>query len=787
MSIKKKIEEIKEKRASLFLPKIEQRLHYLAKLEKQIEDLDSLISSIQSQCELKRGAYYNMLVNDAGMEMRMRQVSTDEVKKLLIETKRELERLKQRFSRTSVSIQVFGLARSGKSTFIQSVTGLTNDVVLASEGGHCTGASSFIYNSDHFEARVYLYTREEILNIFNKCLRMLEENYAPTKTPILLQDFSKIKTFKFADVDLPEQIEGYMSIVKYVLKYDLINNLLSGKDEEGIELSSRQQDKNGRYYISISNPKDVQKWVAQHNGHEVGDPDYIAYWNYLAVDHVDIYQPFNYDDVGDIVLMDNVGLGDTINDVSTKRHMYQAIADNSDAVILLYAPKPNSGWHGDDSTISSLLNDIRYTNVYQGIERMDVNELYFLLNERKSEGNDNSKDCPRVVEAYKNGTNKRKETILIANVADKESVRINAIEPILQQLTDNLASIDARKIKRANDLGEVLYTAFQELAKNVEKVIAGTMKQGSNELRKFRELYQNDLDYSDNLKILDNQYAEKKDDACIAVKDSIENVIKGLIKLIDRPDEIVVDVKKGRNATNTIFEKYTKIFRNRIYDAFAGVNTDVLIPLQEEVKKSLTQILFTNAKFGRIPLQNYAIEDGSSLEWLTAFMNEKVDKETYPKMYEMLYFILNYKLNIQGLIEYNVAKSINTIDPHSSEFRALNPITGVSDEEQARMIWSEIVSRATAIQGKMRTWRDAFSLIPSHSFYARVSMFRDMMVEDLEVEEELYNFYTENRMAIWREEFANMISQAEAFGNWNEESCKITALCVKNEFVTKID
>lgn len=783
MAIQQAIEAIRIKREKEFLPKIEKRIQYLEKLEKQVEGLDSLMTLIQTQCESKQGPYYAMLVNDAGMELRLHQVSTEQVKKLLVESKRELERLKKRFSRKSISLQVFGMAGSGKSTFIQSVTGLSNDVVLASEGGHCTGVSSFIYNSDHFETRVYLYTRAELLEIFNKSLQKLEDNFkAPSK---LLQDFNAIKTFKLSDVGLPETMEGRMAVMKYVANFELINNLLSGRDAEGQPLAGLQQDVNGRYYFVITNPAEVQKWVAQHNGHHKSNADYVAYLNYLAVDHVDIFQKFNYDDAGDIVLMDNVGLGDAASDVSTEEHMYQAIADNSDAVILLYQPKPNSGWRGEEDNINSRLNNIRFKDVYHGEERMDVNELYFLLNERTTAGYDNSKDCPEVVKTYQAQPYERKETILIANAANTASVRDSAVEPILVQLTDNLASIDARKIENANALGLQLYAAFQELAKAVAKVVSGSMKQGSNELKKFRQLYQTDLDYSNELKKLDDLYAESKERECPEVKDSIEKVIVSLTKLVSKPDEILVDVEKGKDATNAIFEKYVKTFRNRIYSAYAGVNTNVLIPLQDKVKDSLIQIIFTNAKFGMIPLQEYAVEDGASQAWLQTFIDEKVDKEAYPKMYEMLHFILDYKLNIQGLIEYNVARCLTTIDKHHSDFRVMQPITGVSNAQHAKKIWSEMVSRAIAIQNKMRVWRDDFSLIPSHSFYARISMYRDMMVDDNEAEEELYNFYSENRMSIWRDEFASMLKEEEAFGNWNETSKALTDFCVKNEFTTK--
>ena len=785
MSILSKIEDVKLQRKTLFLPKIEKRLQHLEKIEKQIENLDNLMSLIQNQCEAKHGPYYNMLVSDAGMELRLHQVSTAEVKKRLVETRKELERLKIRFSRKSISVQVFGMAGSGKSTFIQSVTGLTNDVVLASEGSHCTGVSSFIYNSDHFETRVYLYTKAEILSIFNKSLALLQEKYAPKETPKMLQDFDSIRTFKLSDVGLPEMIEKRMSVLKYVINYDLINKLLSGCDSNGEPLKGAQKDESGRVVISIDNPGNVQKWVAQHNGHRDSDPDYIAYLNYLAVNHVDIFQPFNYSDAGDIVLMDNVGLGDGASDVSTEQHMYQAIADNSDAVILLYQPKPNDGWRGEEDMIIEKLNQIRFVDVYRGIERTDVNEVYLLLNKRETKGNDNSNDCAEVVKAFKGSRFNRKETILIANAFYKESVRTDAVEPILGQLTENLIKIDERKIKTANDLGAQLYADYQELVRIVLKVLSGSMKQGSNEMKKFLELYETDLDYSNELKKLDNRYAQNKDSECKEVQNSIEEVIVRLTKLIDKPDKILVDVEKGKDATNAIFEKYVKLLRNRIYEAFAGVNTSVLIPLQNKVKDSIINILYENARFGRIPLQGYAIEEGPSQEWLATFIEEKVDIDSYPQMREMLLFVLDYQLNIQGLIEYHVAKCLNTIDKHNSEFRTMNPITGVTDIQHAKKIWSEIVSRATAIQNKMRVWRDEFSLIPSHSFYARISMFRDMMVDDNIAEKELRHFYAENRMAIWRDEFASLILETEAFGNWNEISKTLTDLCVKNEFTTK--
>lgn len=787
--INQQIQQIITKRKERRLPLIEEKIAFIDSLLQRVNNLDSLITEINNQCEIKRGSYYAILASDPGMELRLQNVSTEDTRTAITELQRELIRLKIRFSRKSISLQVFGMAGSGKSTFIQSVTGLDNDVVLASEGGHCTGVSSFIYNSDHFEARVYLYTESEMLALFNKNLETLEKRFNPTVTPILLHNFHEIQNFKVENVGLPATMDGRLSVMKYVDNFTLISNLISGHDANGQPLQDFRQDADGRKYIQITDATKVQLWVAQHNGHHTSDPEYVAYLNYLAVNRVDIYKKFLCEDAGDIVLMDNVGLGDASNDVSTEQHMYQAIADNSDAVILLYQPKPNSGWRGEEDSINGRLNNIRFKNAYQGIERMDVHELYFLLNERNTPGFDNSKDCPEVVKAFRAQPYERKETILIANAADKESTRKKAIEPILSQLMEHLDEIDARMIASVNTLGQRVYSTYKILNDSVSSVISGEMKQGTNELRKFRELYHNDLTFSNELKKLDQKYYTDRNKPCPAVKNNIEKVITSLIQLIDLPSMIIEDVKKGDKSTNQILEKYCKIFRNRIYKAYDNVNSNVLVPLQERLKSEIITVLFNNARLGRIPLTEYAVEDGASVNWLQTFINEKVDKTLYPFLNNALNFVLDYKISIEGLMEYNVAKCLDTLDKNSPAFRPMTSLNGLPDEVQAKKIWSEIVSRASLIQIAMQGWKDDFSLIPSHSFYACISMFRDMLVDDTNtaISEELYNFYSENRMSIWRKEFASIAQEAEAFGKWNENSSALAEMCKKNSFIITIN
>ncbi|MEQ8961380.1 MAG: hypothetical protein RLP02_26225, partial [Coleofasciculus sp. C2-GNP5-27] len=54
--------------------------------------------------------------------------------------------LRDRFSRPTLNIGVVGLMGQGKSTFLQSISGLSDDEIPALRGGACTAVRSTIYH-----------------------------------------------------------------------------------------------------------------------------------------------------------------------------------------------------------------------------------------------------------------------------------------------------------------------------------------------------------------------------------------------------------------------------------------------------------------------------------------------------------------------------------------------------------------------------------------------------------------------------------------------------------------
>ncbi len=791
-NINNQIQQIIDKRKHTRLPQIDKEIAFLKEVKSKILNLDSVINTVAHQMSTRQGPYYTMLQADPSMESRFMSVSTSETKRLIDEQLHTLENLKKRFSRDAVQIAFIGYERQGKSCFLQSISGLSNKVIPAYSGTSCTGAVSVIHNVDkELEVHIEFYNLDSFLKIVREKLH----NFFPSKhfvvnnlndlrgvdlsgfssdDPELSLEFNKFKDAFIEHISVYETLIGHEKmvtsdenqIIQHVSQYEEFDAIPKGENQDTF-IQKKKQDANGQEVV-----------VWQKN-----------YYKYIAVKSVNIYTRFVDPRIGSskIVLVDTIGMGDASNAERIEDEMFRVLREDCDAAVDVFKPQANG-----DSFNKQQIEVLK--KIGRRLSDCEPNRwIYYVLNRVERGKGYNVEVIPAIMEQVNTSFKTMKATpvadVLNINAVNTEEVNQRLISPLLDLITNNLDDIDSNLVSEANKSNELLYQEYKLLADSVAKVVSSSMKQGSSELKKFHELYTSDLTYSNELKILDNKYFQDKDKPCTAVKDKIEEVIVQLTKLIDKPDTILEDVVKGEKSTNQILEKYCKIFRNRIYASFYDISIDVLLPLQNQVKDALIHILFENARLGRIPLQRYAIEDGPSQEWLSTFINEKVDKEVFPQIHYMLNFILDYEISIEGLMEYNVARCLKTLDKNSAAFKPMAPLQGISDVQQAKKIWSEIVSRTSTIQIEMRKWRDDFSLIPSHSFYARVSMFRDLIVDDTDtnISEELYNFYSDNRMSIWRDEFVGMMKEAEAFGNWNEESKAITDLCLKNAFHIKID
>jgi hypothetical protein len=201
------------------------------------------------------------------------------------------ELLLQRLNRDTINIGVIGLARQGKSTLLQKITGLTDDEIPSSDRMPCTSVQSNIYHLDgDTYAKVYFHSESSFL----------EQVIQPYYEELGFSNIPKSLT-EFRNTPFPSQPTNPRHPAKAEAIYKhLRDDYYAHFDVYGSLLQPHKR--------SITIPKDeIKKYVSQDYD-EVGHP---KFFNHLAVEKVEIFCSFPEAKVKKIGLVDMPGLGDT--------------------------------------------------------------------------------------------------------------------------------------------------------------------------------------------------------------------------------------------------------------------------------------------------------------------------------------------------------------------------------------------------------------------------------------------------------------------------------------------
>jgi len=758
------------------LPEIDMVIANFRQVSSCLDEFESLKEQlINEDGEVVDGQYSHLLKQRPEIIQKLRSLSTQSLSRKVGSQIKKLERIRTRFSRKEISIQIYGKAGNGKSQLVRSITGLPVDVVPTTDiNQHCTGASSYIANSTDFKVHVYFYTQKEILDRFNDGLKnALWINHLKPEIDFV-EDFDSIKNFDPSVFGLDSTSKGIDSLLLYKKHFSLIENLITQVD--------LKKDSEGNLYKEILDKDEIRTYVAQHNGLPSNDPNHKRYYNYLAVHYVKIHTKFEYEDAGDILLMDNVGLGDVVNDASTKQNMYQAVADNSDAVIVLYSPAPMGQSKQDEADLISLLDELRYED-HEGVmeERVNIFGLFLLLNERNTKEYNNVNDCQLVCEKFKaskdNGGFARKETVLIADVSKPDETTNKALIPILTQLLKHLDEIDQSKIADTNASAQAVYTDFCEFCKEILDIsfeepndgqVWGNIHKSIQNLLKTIETKLGDI-YS--------KAEEKKDKSFSDICSAMENETERIYKYVPKKKDILNTINTmGRDDTfYAIYDREITEIRSRISDAFeeAAITSIKELP-KIEVKEKLYDLLFNEARWSELPLKEGGTYTVASEEWCVSVKNDYL--KFSPRISDCLDFIVNYSIRIDDYIDYQVETALTLLDPHSNDFQRLRPVfpekAGTMtiqehNEKIAEAIYEGIFNHLTSVKDGLKHQFDILALLPYHSVFARIRKFREKLLMSSKGIEELESFYYGNARIFWPEYFIHKEGKKNPISEWN--------------------
>ena len=696
----------------------------------------------------KKGPYYAIAQKDPMFLDRVLACDPAEVNLHLDAYLEEVERLYRRFSRDTINISVIGRAGQGKSTLLKSITGLADEVIPTAPSGDCTGAKSVISNDPKLRGKVLaeisFFTEEELCTAVQKYLDTLGVKMA----------IRRLSDIEHLDLDYVKNnlsdSRSASSTFLHLKKY--------------VEHFAEYADRIGKT-TTEKDPLKIRLYVAQYDVN--GNPTYL----FLAVKEVHIYTGFEYKDAGNITLVDTIGLGDTALGIKDK--MFSTLKEDSDAAIILRRPDEFRDHVSTED--NRMMDEIAAAMEGRGIDKW----LFYVINASDALRNRHNAD---LLEASfkENGTNKQVALLKQIDCNDKAAVEDDLVIPVLNAIEANLEDIDKDLMAILNGHGKALMAAYSTFIGNIRRVITSSYQAVQSKERVFQEKWKM-LPLSNALLTLDKyNYAQKKNVPCQEVCKEIDEVIANLYDLVPAQEDILVAVKRGLKADPEIFVDFVRILRNRIYEAFENISVSTLVPLQEKVKGDIISSLFTEGDLGKFDLP----ETSPSPKWLEDLISVHVDKDMYPNLYKAFRFILDYQLSIEGLIEFNVAKSVDSIDDEGGLIRmSASTAELLSTEDRAEAIWDEICNRVAMLQIELRKWKNDFALIPNHSFYARVHKVREKLILDATGHEELEMFYRDKRELLWYDDFAQVVANENAFGSWKEYADKMGAYNKATEFL----
>lgn len=738
-----------------------------------LQDLQGLIRHQQTE---QRGEYFLMLQKESQIEEKLKAVNPDNVITSLNALQEELDLLKKRFSRESVQIAMIGRERQGKSTLIQSITNLGNDVIPAFDGSSCTGAVSVIHNYDGpFYADLTFFERSELVTTINdklnryfpgKGLRITSPEQIPSLT-VQIGNSASGDALKFK-IDYIDHYEDYSYLIghapvtlneenivaQYVAQYQLFEN--------------REQVPAG--FEVVETPTKDGKAIQYK----------ALYFKYLAVKSANIFTRFEYPDSGKLVLVDTIGIGPK-DDGSIRKQMMKVIREDCDGAIDIF--RPDSLGNCIDDKQMDILEEISDNFADRLVDKWFV----YVINEVREGDGRNMHLTPQLLkdaEALANG--EKTQFAWAVKVCGREQGEViqNLVIPQLNLITENLDDIDLSMMKKAEEKSLALYNEYVMLCQSVRAVLSSSFINKGQPIKDLQDLFDK-LTLSSAIRQLDDAKSDMQNKPCEDIAQRLSDITEeAIFDALPELDEIVKDVKDGVLTPVEIFTKQIHEFRNRIFDLYEDVNVEQLHPMQEAVKKELIELFYNEGMLGKIPLAGYSASDGPSPKWLAALVEETVSQKEFPFVYDAMHLILDYQISIEGLIEYNVAKSVHLVNPMYPEFYTMpfTPLPTNNVEEQANHILQELFNRVTHIQEGMRKWTNDFAMIPSHSFYARVHKVRERLFLSPEGYKQLRYYYFNNCSSIWREEIQGKEMVANAFGGWNDMCEQLSALLDKKNF-----
>ncbi|MEM6398754.1 MAG: dynamin family protein [Cyanobacteria bacterium P01_D01_bin.116] len=690
---------------------IQQRQRFASRVERDKANLEAcklaLVNLKQYQSEfLTNGA-------DVTSAKRLKEIDFEvinEIDNLL----NSLEKLHYRCTRKTINIAVVGYARQGKSLLLQSLTGLSKQVIPDGGEGYCTGTLSKIVHQPGLQkavAKVNFYSPSEFRF---QVLAPYYETLGLGKKPTTIEEFALAPP---PALPIDKKNSEFDKARYGHLRRDYYSNIAK----------YRHLFKSPT--IEIAEEK-IPQYVTQDAKNENGE----KIVNYLAVKDCVISCSFPHEDIGQISLLDLPGLGDT-NLIEAER-LIKILSEEADFILFVRRPEANAVW-GE-----------AHLKLYQ-IARNALGNFplakcsFMILNRTKNavEGGDNSYRCQKLQAELKE-TPIRVAKCIIADCSESQEAFAEVLEPILDYLVEHVESIE-KEYRRSCE--QQLDTVHQNINHQLDTASLALTRYADGDLL-FEQLFEQFWRKLTN--DLENLLAELKENQ-YSLDSEFEERVKNAIQRCQTEVEIPTnnhEISERRHLFGSYSTAYNELL-HEIRTNFLGnfLSLDKAMQLSLENRKYLV-VKILKSHLGE--LANY-----QEVDFLKIIYNLLPDNTN------------NLKLAFQKLYEFDVSKSgriirllrlnIDKLKPDNNPFSTLERINQIEERLNESHIEEQILNTLQKLyQEAIDTTEQALNKIlcePSTDAYFMLEEFVDRVLRAKDVQLEWRIFMRKESYQVWSE------------------------------------
>lgn len=718
-------------------------------VESNLKNLQNAIKILESD----RKKQLNQWLNEAKIVDKLNKIDFSPILLTIEKELRELHKLRIRFARQTLNIGVVGRMRQGKSTLLQTLSGLSDDEIPARSGKACTAVRSTIYHQPEnpTEALVTFHTEESFLQEVILPYFSFEKlaNILPNTPPQSLDDFHRIQ------LPSPDLLQGNDATTDTIYKRLYNDYYLNFNDYSPFI---------GKQPIRITKEK-IREYVAQKE--ENGK---LTDSKHLAVRKVEISCPFpNANEIGKIALVDLPGLGDF--KLGDEKLMLTTLGEEVDVVLFILKPNENgSVWAIYDTEL--------YNTASQALNELSARSFVVLNNKVNGDDSGNLKSCQDLKADIDQQIVKMKVVeCLIADCRNPQEAN-QVLDQVLDYLETQVIELDARYAKSNQECLIQLHEQLKIELYHAKNALGGTGENFHKFMeREFGKLFGNNTKgwwkdvilglenlRSDLWLYRDNPDKNLEDKVTEAIQNCNKN--KGVLSS-ENPLEEINERIRTSGALIT-YADYQDKLRVLLSHHFITLD-DGLKKMIEDTKKQVAEVLIEKGRLG-VLTDARGSEFIRELEKMIVLFDQ--DQDCFPNLKQGLRIFIDFELSYRGLVQHRIRKHLdqltNVLPSNNSTGQLLDKdeILRPDASTTAQEILTALEIKYDTAVHRIQPALEELLWEPSQAAYAMVEEFVDNIIRQEDVQEEWKNFLREVRSQVWPEQLGQLENNHQLRDHW---------------------